>query len=249
MEGLRRMTRSSLSLEPKVVPKVKKNVKFIQPEVEEADETRNTSFSESNLLEASFEDVLFSPRTPSSILRVRHPLPHSWTFWYSAGNKDLTWEQNQIRVCTVATVEDFWFMMNQVQPPSNIPAGYTYSVFRGDIFPDWDHKNNKDGGRWMKSFSKSQRQKMLDIRWMEVLVLLMGDHVGQLGSKLITGAEVCVRKNGDRLELWVADIDMVGIVEVGRLMKERLRLEPKENIQFSMHKENIEGKGRSNLVL
>ena len=90
---------------------------------------------------------------------------------------------------------------------------------------------------------------MLDIRWMEVLVLLMGDHVGQLGSRLITGAEVCVRKNGDRLELWVADIEMVGIVEVGRLMKERLRLDPKENVQFSMHKENIEGKGRSNLVL
>ena len=90
---------------------------------------------------------------------------------------------------------------------------------------------------------------MLDRRWMEVLVLLMGDHVGQLESKLITGAEVCVRKNGDRLGLWVTDIDMLGIVEVGRLMKERLRLEPKENIQFSMHKAIIEGKGRSNLVL
>ena len=101
----------------------------------------------------------------------------------------------------------------------------------------------------MVSFPKSQRQEMLDTRWMEVLVMLMGDHVGQMGSMLITGAEVCVRKKGDRLEMWVANMNMKGIVDVGRLMRDKLQLDPRVNIQFSIHKEESQSKEASNLVM
>jgi len=257
MEASRRVTRSStLEGETIFALKVKKNVKFDQPEPDpepepEGNESKGTEkFSGFDLYgEASIQDALFSPLTPSFLLKSRHPLAHPWTFWYSSGNKDLTWEQNQVRLCTVTSVEEFWFILKQVQPPSNIPAGYTYSVFRGDILPDWDHENNKEGGRWMASFPKSQRQEMLDMRWMEVLVMLMGDHVGQMGSKLITGAEVCVRKNGDRLEVWVANMEMMGIIEIGRLMRDKLQLDPKEKIQFSIHNEEVQSKSGSKLVM
>jgi len=244
----RRVTRASmLEGESILAKKVKKSVKFDQPELNIIETNSPEHCSELND-EAGIQGAIFSPLTPSFLLKSRHPLTHSWTFWYSTGNKDLTWEQNQVRLCTVSTVEDFWFILKQVQSPSNIPAGYTYSVFRGDILPDWDHEDNKDGGRWMVSFPKSQRQ-MLDTRWMEVLVMLMGDHVGQMGSRLITGAEVCVRKKGDRLEMWVANMDMKGIVDVGRLMRDKLQLDPRENIQFSIHKEEFQSKEVSNLIM
>ena len=74
------------------------------------------------------------------------------------------------------------------------------SITADGVLPDWEHEENRDGGRWMVSVDKAQRQEMLDTQWLEVLILLMGENVGQTGSKLITGAEVCVRKKGERVE-------------------------------------------------
>ena len=79
--------------------------------------------------------------------------------------------------------------------------------------------------------------------------MLMGEHVGQTVSNLITGAEVCVRKKGDRLEVWLGGVDMGGIVAVGREVKRKLGLTSKDKIQFSIHKEEMEGSGGQILVL
>merc|ERR1719186_2114393 len=48
-------------------------------------------------------DISYSPTTtsiPPAILRPQHPLKTSWTFWYSVGNKNLSWEQNQVKIST-----------------------------------------------------------------------------------------------------------------------------------------------------
>ena len=83
-------------------------------------------------------NMTFSPLPTyhSSILKPRHLFPHSWTFWYFAGNKRLSWKQNQSKISSVATVEDFWLTYNQVKLASELPAGFTYSVFRSVILPD-----------------------------------------------------------------------------------------------------------------
>jgi len=52
-------------------------------------------------------DMAFSPIL-STILKPRHPLPNSWTFWYSLGDKRLSWKKNRKKISTVATIEDFW---------------------------------------------------------------------------------------------------------------------------------------------
>jgi len=235
MEVAKRTTRASLLMESRMPKKTRNKKKVKSDKLQIKNSTKKVSSS----AEDGGLEMVFSPQTPSYILKPRHPLPQSWTFWYSAGNKKLSWRQNQIKISTVSTIEDFWFIFNQVQPASCLQAGHTYSVFRGDILPDWEHEENRDGGRWMVSVDKAQRQEMLDSRWLEVLIMLMGEHVGQTGSKLITGAEVCVRKKGDRLEVWVGDVDMGGIVEVGREVKRKLGLGSKDKIQFSIHKEEM----------
>jgi len=194
-------------------------------------------------------DLAFSPKTPTNILKPKHPLQHSWTFWYSAGNKHVSWEQNQIKIATVSTIEDFWFVYKQVQPASCLTPGHTYSMFRGDILPDWDHEANKSGGRWMATFPKHERQDLLETRWMEALIMILGEHLGPTGTRLIKGAEVCVRKKGDRVEVWVGAMDMSGIVEIGREMRKRLLCDSKEKIQFSIHQEEIDGSVGTSLVL
>ena len=86
----RRVTRSSmLEGESILAKKVKKSVKFDQPELNIIETNSPEDCSELND-EAGIQGALFSPLTPSFLLKSRHPLTYSWTFWYSTGNKDLT---------------------------------------------------------------------------------------------------------------------------------------------------------------
>jgi len=59
---------------------------------------------------------------------------------------------------------------------------------------------------------------------------------------VVTGAEACVRKKGDRLEMWVGNVDSMGcVLKVGRIMK--------SDIQLSIHSEEKEGVEGSKLTL
>jgi len=188
-------------------------------------------------------DLAFSPalHLPSTIIKPQHPLPNSWTFWYSVGNKRLSWKQNQVKISTVTTIEGFWLVYNQVKLASSLPSGHTYSVFRGNILPDWEDKANRAGGRWKASWDKTERQEMLDTRWLEILFMLMGEHMDKKVAMQITGTEVCVRKKLDRIEVWVGDAnDMAGTLEVGRLVKKKLEV-GSNKIQFSIHREEKDG--------
>ena len=88
--------------------------------------------------------------------------------------------------------------LNQVKLAS---AGYNYLVFRSWILLDWEDVGEKEGGKWMASFSKRDRKEMLDNRWLEVLYMLLGEQVEEGGGKMVIGAETCVRKKGDRLKI------------------------------------------------
>ena len=130
-----------------------------------------------------------------------------WSLWYSSKNKKSSWNENQHIVCTMATIEDFWHCHNQVKMivfsnltnipiakhfvqvklASKLPAGQTYAVFRKGVTPDWEDAANKDGGRWLLHYEKSERAIRLDERWMEVLVLALGNHL----NSAVTGKLLC----------------------------------------------------------
>ena len=166
----RRITRALLVSESKSTKKSrsKKEVKFNDP-------LPKDKFSNMSLMSDEGIDLSFSPsrHLPSTIIKSQHPLPNSWTFWYSAGNKRLSWKKNQVKISTVATIEGFWLVYNQVKLANGLP----YSVFRGNILPDWEDKANREGGRWMASWDRAERQEMLDTRWLEVLFMLIGEHM------------------------------------------------------------------------
>jgi len=192
-------------------------------------------------------DISYTPLSasitsiPKVIMRPQHHLATSWTFWYSVGNKNLSWEQNQVKISTVSTIEQFWFVISQLRPPSNIPTGHTYSVFRGGVLPDWEDVANVEGGRWMITCSKVEREDRLDSRWLEVLFMMVGEHMGE-SSRQVNGAEACVRKKGDRLEVWVRDISMMKeVLAIGRKIKNKLGLDITRKIKFALHKEDKEG--------
>jgi len=251
----KRITRAALEVEEELLSvevtklrRIKKKVKFDDSiEVETKSKIlQNLSVS---LVSDEGIDMNFS-ESLSSILKPRHPLPHSWTFWYSSGNKRLSWKQNQKKISSVATIEDFWLTYNQVKLASDLPAGYTYSVFRSGILPDWEDARNREGGRWIVNFDKKERREMLDNRWLEVLYMLLGEQVEEGASKTVVGAEACVRKKGDKLEVWVGDAaSMEIVVKTGRMMKNKLMLGAEDKIQFSLHREEKEGEEGAKLML
>lgn len=189
----------------------------------------------------AFESLNYIESIPRIILKPQHDLRTSWTIWYSVGNKNLSWEENQMKICTVSTIEQFWFVKSQIKPPSQIPDGHTYSVFRTGILPDWEDRANVDGGRWMLTFSKKERKESFDSRWQELLVMMLGDHVLQAAGR-VNGAEACVRKKGDRLEVWISDVQsMIDVIDIGRSVKEKIAVGMCNNVRFSLHKEDREG--------
>jgi hypothetical protein len=45
-------------------------------------------------------------------------------------------------------VEDFWGIFNNIRPPSRLNAGSNYHLFKTGIKPEWEHDDNKNGGKW-----------------------------------------------------------------------------------------------------
>merc|ERR1719186_1789618 len=51
---------------------------------------------------------------PSTVLTPLTPLLNPWTLWYSAGDKNLSWKENQVKISTVATVDILtWFSFHE----------------------------------------------------------------------------------------------------------------------------------------
>ena len=81
-------------------------------------------------------------------LELKHPLENAWTLWFFKNDRSKKWEEMQSPVLTVRTVEDFWSLYHHIELASLLPAGTDYSLFKEGIFPDWEDRRNKEGGRW-----------------------------------------------------------------------------------------------------
>ena len=66
---------------------------------------------EGEIVEESEETGSSSMGNPSKSLVTKHPLEHSWTFWFdnpSAKSKQIAWGSSIRPIYTFSTVEDFW---------------------------------------------------------------------------------------------------------------------------------------------
>ncbi len=55
---------------------------------------------------------------------------------------------------TFSTVEEFWRLFNAIKPPSALSIKQDLHLFRAGIAPEWEDRQNKDGGKWTVSFVK-----------------------------------------------------------------------------------------------
>ena len=217
---------STVAIEPRILDKEEKLDK-LGDLVDQMDNVKITEGSAAEL----------SPLAGGPEKVVKHPLQNAWTLWFFKNDKGLSWEENQRSIITVTTVEDFWSLYNHIEVASKLPPGSDYSLFKEGIFPDWEDKRNTNGGRWIINLDKRQRAEHLDNYWLEILFFLIGEHADQHAHQ-VNGAVVNVRAKGDKLAVWLADSSQPdSILCIGKMLKERLGIDPGDKIGFNVHQE------------
>jgi len=166
---------------------------------------------------------------------IKHPLQNMWSLWFYKNDRSKSWEENLMEITTFDTVEDFWALYNHIEVVSKIPIGCDYALFKHGIKPMWEDSRNKQGGRWLINVNKAQRMTDLNNYWLEILLCMIGEAFDE-HSDDICGAVVQIRSKGDKLGLWTADVKhQDAIMKIGRTIRERLNLHPRNMIGYEAH--------------
>uniref|UniRef100_A0A2P2HVZ9 eIF-4F 25 kDa subunit n=1 Tax=Hirondellea gigas TaxID=1518452 RepID=A0A2P2HVZ9_9CRUS len=167
---------------------------------------------------------------------LKHPLNSRWCLWYFINDKNLAWEDSQIKVASYGTVEDFWALFNHIESASKLRVGCDYSLFKQGIKPMWEDSANINGGRWSISVPKNQRFTELDDLWMEMIMMMVGENEEECVNQDICGAVVAVRPRNGRLALWTANGRNAELaLKVGCCLKNTLSIPPNHSIEFNLH--------------
>jgi len=194
-------------------------------------ETNNAS-NNNNSLDAASKQAVFDPN-------VKHPLLHTWTLWYDGmvpNRGEITtanWGDNIKEVFTVATIEDFWRLYNNITLPTQLQFGSSYNLFKDNIEPKWEHPANEKGGKWTIIIGKTKG--LLDRYWLWLLLACVGEQLED-DENQICGAVVNVRKNQDKLSIWTKDADnKEAVMRIGRNIKRVLELPDNFPIGYQGH--------------
>lgn len=170
---------------------------------------------------------------------IKHPLQNKWTLWYFENDRTNTWEKNQKVIASFDTVEDFWSLYNHIKLASELRQGCDYSLFKHGVRPMWEDETNKRGGRWLISLDRKQRGNDLDRFWLDIILCLIGEAFEN--SDDVCGAVVNIRSKGDKIGIWTKNATRSeAVLEIGRKLKERLRIKPKDQIGYQAHKDTID---------
>ena len=183
-----------------------------------------------------------SPQAAAAAVPASIPLQDSWTLWYFKNDKSKAWSENLQEVYTVSTVQEFWGLINQIQPVSRLPPGCDYSLFKKGIRPEWEDVKNKEGGRWMINLSK--HHKNLDDLWIDAMLSLIGAETFDGHSEKANGVTINIRPRQNKIGLWVADdSNPAETIDIGTKFKRSLEGLGSINADFQLHNDTS-NKGR-----
>lgn len=170
-----------------------------------------------------------------------HPLNSRWTLWYLENDRTKTWEDMLHEVTSFDTVENFWSLVNHIKPPSEIKMGSDYCLFKKGIRPMWEDEANVHGGRWVISLNKNTKSD-LDNFWLDTMLCLIGESCEY--SHELCGAVVNIRAKSNKISIWTADgNNEAAALEIGRKLREGLRMESAYVLQYQLHKDTMVKQG------
>jgi len=170
-----------------------------------------------------------------SNFNVKHPLQNRWTMWYDNPGKktsQASWGDHLRQIATFDTVEDFWRLFNNIQPPSGLLQGSNYHLFKEGIEPKWEDKRNSRGGKWVFSLPNKRRED-IDKLWLWTVLALIGESFTEEDE--VCGAVVSTRKGADKIAVWTADLNDGVTIQIGRQLKNVLEIKDSDPLGFQSH--------------
>ena len=161
----------------------------------------------------------------------------AWTFWFDNPKIATTgeWKDSLKRLATFDTVEKFWAVYNNIRCPTDVAVASNYSLFREGIEPTWEDPQNTDGGKFVFTISKrDSKSGKTDEWWLFTVLAVVGETLDADGSQ-VNGCVISIRKNQDRIALWLRSRKKPVCIEVGMRFKKALRLDDKMTLRYQTH--------------
>ncbi|CAG8559390.1 2735_t:CDS:2 [Paraglomus occultum] len=132
-----------------------------------------------------------------------YPLSNSWTFYrdkYVANATPEEYAQNLVVLATVATVQNFWAVYNNIPGPDQLQSRCSHHFMKSGIRPVWEDPRNENGGAWYFRVDKSDTAFV----WRELLMQLIGEQFEDCIAEDddIFGLSVSSRYNTDIFTMW-----------------------------------------------
>lgn len=215
--------------------------------MEAAQPTNTTTTNEEEKVETSSEtSSATAPADPvtelvGDQLAQKHPLQSTWTMWYNPASKNTSskaWTSNVRPIWSYSTVEDFWRLFNNLVPPSRLPQGSNYHMFKHGVAPEWEDPYNRKGGKWVVMLPNKGEDclKKLDECWMWVVLALIGEFFEDADQ--ISGIVISPRSKQNRIALWVVDAQNEDACKrIGAVFKQNLNVQGQ--LSFQAHGDAI----------
>ena len=170
------------------------------------------------------ESLLNSPP-----IHGKHLLQTGWTLWF---NKPNGLEENNIKVNSFKTVEDFYRLYCRINEPLDMVESSSYLVFRNGIVPTTTDVNNCNGGRLMYYYDKTSNESNINEQWLDILLACIGEQFPH--SEYISGCVLNSREHQILILLWLQTTDRIIIKCIGSKLKQLLHLTA-SNVLFQPH--------------
>ena len=167
------------------------------------------------------------------------PLNARWTIWYD--NPRLAppgsdWKENLQKCGSFDSVESFWRIFNNLKPASELTINSNYSVFRYGVEPSWEDPANTEGGKFVHTIiKKDSKLGKCDEGWLFTVLAVIGETMDESGDQ-VNGAVVSIRKQQDRIGLWLKSNDRDICRQIGERWKKILKLE-KTTLRYQTHRD------------
>lgn len=211
-----------------LLPIMDKELKETEPTTEPVEE-ETTNENNDEKTPADDDDALDTS--------IKHPLHATWTMWYnpaSSRSSSKAWTNNVREIWSFSTVEDFWRLFNNLVPPSRLPCGSNYHMFKKGVQPEWEDPANTNGGKWLVILPNKGEEagKKFDEAWMWIVLALIGEFFDD--SDFISGVVISPRAKNNRIALWTTIAKNEEVVKrIGSIFKQNLNIEG--NLGFQCH--------------
>lgn len=174
-----------------------------------------------------------------SVSAAEQPLYNKWVLWYdnpkAAASSTSSWRENLQFCGRFDTPAKFWQIFNNVKPPSQIGDKCNYHIFKEGIEPMWEDPSNENGGKWVFTITKTATTKSrVDEFWLFTCLAVIGETIDFTGD-MVCGAVVSIRKNQDRIALWIKTNEPDIVSKIGARWKKAMDVP--NRLKYQVHRD------------